>query len=673
MQSDLRKLPNIDVGLDGRQHIFNSQLKTIYHGTPKAEMLFHMKNRVTETIDKYFPHIFRGGKTVEKIAAREFRKIDNDPVLTDVAKGIRKERIIAKFGLSRYDLKVQSDADELLAILGAPDGTKLNTEQTAWMESNKLVGAQQAREYHLPGWDTSHRVWEKHYSEVIRKLYNLDNQMNNHYQMYKFYISNVGKMEDGLLKSHMDFYKMYAQGAMGFGVRVTDEMRNDPRLALKGTLYDRLADNNVAGVITKIGRKLGILAKPGEIPGNIQNGELADDLKKFTFTEADMMWLSNLEAQYQMASLLSHPKSYVNNIYGGTVNNLTNAGFRNLKDAKDIRYLKKINPKWNSMEDVQKEVEEWGVIEEFIRHQIGLTQGLTTGKLGEFVDDALKLISKDPMVADETLRSLAKKHELAESVLDKAAWFMRKSERILRRDSFMAHYVQEYKRWGSRLPYDHPWLNAGGLRGVKATQFLYTAPFKPMFSTTSAGKILTRFQLWAWNNVKLKREIIKDAHKYGFREGTPEFDRFRRMATLDILSIALANAFMYSIFDSSLPAPWNWVQDFSDWMFGDEKERDKAFFGVYPRAVAPLQMITPPALRMIAPTITAMVNNDFSEISNYHIWAAFPFGRIGRDIMGQGNIFQNPYRIIEKTTGIPYRQMAKYMVEKREEEPFVGF
>ena len=37
----------------------------------------------------------------------------------------------------------------------------------------------------------------------------------------------------------------------------------------------------------------------------------------------------------------------------------------------------------------------------------------------------------------------------------------------------------------------------------------------------------------------------------------------------------------------------------------------------------------------------------------------FPFGRIARDVAGEGGIIENPARTIEKVTGIPYKQMSK--------------
>jgi hypothetical protein len=674
-EADLRILPNIDVGLDGAQSIMSSMLKSVFHNDPKIRILNSIVMENTGIIEKgYFPHTWVGGKKVDTFILRELSEISKNQMLTDEAKSLRKLRLLQKYGYAKRDLQVEDLSDELMKIIGSPDGTQPTQQQLSWMENNQKLSAQNIREWHKKDWEVSHTVWDNYFSDISRKIFNTYSQMNNFMIVNKFYNENYTKMDNATLRAHTEFYKLYAQGAMGFSVRIPEHIRNDPNMHLKGTLYDKLSDDNVARVITKIGRKLGLLKDTTDVPVDskvIDN--LITNMDKFEFTEADLMYISNLEAQYQMASLLSHPKSYVNNVYGGEYNNFISSGFKNLKSSRDITYLRKINPEWQSMGDVQKWVEGLGVIEEFIVHQMGLNSEKLRGKLKGFVDEAIIEIGKNRSLSDKTLYEIASKYQIREAVVNKAAWFMRKSERMLRRDSFMTHYIHAWERWGGRLNYDNPWLIKQGLDGVKATQFLYSAPFKPMFSVTAAGKILTRFQLWSWNNVKLKREILNDAHNYGFVPGTEQFDRFSRMATFDILSIALANAFMYSIFDNSLPAPWNWVQDFADWIFGDEKERNKAFFGAYPPVVAPLQMITPAAFRLVPPTIKAFYNNDFSEISGYHIWAAFPFGRIGRDLMGKGNIFQNPYQIIEKTTGIPHRQMSSYIVNEAKKEPFVGF
>ena len=203
-------------------------------------------------------------------------------------------------------------------------------------------------------------------------------------------------------------------------------------------------------------------------------------------------------------------------------------------------------------------------------------------------NSAIKKIKRDPDVKDETLRGMMQEYGLSDAFWNKAAWFMRTSERILRRDSFMAHLIQAWENYGGALPHDHPVLIEHAKRGVKATQFLYNAPFRPLFAQTQLGKVMTRFQLWSWNSVRFRNDVMREAAKYGWREGSTEFERFRRTAQLDMLMLALSSVFMYSLFEAALPAPWNWFQDTADWIFGNEKERDRAFYGTLPRAIGPV-------------------------------------------------------------------------------------
>ena len=50
---------------------------------------------------------------------------------------------------------------------------------------------------------------------------------------------------------------------------------------------------------------------------------------------------------------------------------------------------------------------------------------------------------------------------------------------------------------------------------------------------------------------------------------------------MDMMAMALANVFVSSVFDSALPPPMSWMQDTANWLFGDEKERDRAFFSSF--------------------------------------------------------------------------------------------
>ena len=85
---------------------------------------------------------------------------------------------------------------------------------------------------------------------------------------------------------------------------------------------------------------------------------------------------------------------------------------------------------------------------------------------------------------------------------------MGKPERILRRDSFMAHYVHYWKKFGGAIKDpNHPFLIELAKKGVKATQFLYNAPNRPPFARSALGKVMTRFQLWAWNAARFRNDV----------------------------------------------------------------------------------------------------------------------------------------------------------------------
>ena len=211
------------------------------------------------------------------------------------------------------------------------------------------------------------------------------------------------------------------------------------------------------------------------------------------------------------------------------------------------------------------------------------------------------------------------------------------------------------------MPLDHPFLINQAKKGVQATQFLYNAPYRPAFSRTGLGKVMTRFQTWAWNSVRFRKDVMKEARIHNYRQGSPEFDRLKRMMSTDLFVYALSGVFAYSLFEAALPAPYSWFQDTADWIFGDEKERDRAFFGSWPTAVAPLQLVTPAALRMVPATFSAVVNDDYSRLSGYYLWSMFPFGRIAYDTKGA---LQNPFYAVEKATGIPYMQIGRVLKGK---------
>tara|TARA_R110000803_G_scaffold16335_2_gene44810 strand:- start:97 stop:648 length:552 start_codon:yes stop_codon:yes gene_type:complete len=167
---------------------------------------------------------------------------------------------------------------------------------------------------------------------------------------------------------------------------------------------------------------------------------------------------------------------------------------------------------------------------------------------------------------------------------------------------------------------------------------------------------MSRFQLWSWNSVRFRNDVINRAHIAGYQEGTEEFDAFKRLAIADAFMLGMASMFQYSLFENALPAPWNWFQDTADYLMGDEEARERAFYG---SALGPLQAVTPPSMRLLGPMFKWMMSDDASELTDYYLWTIPPFGRLARDVVGPGGMVENPYYSITKFTGMPIMQAAK--------------
>ena len=113
----------------------------------------------------------------------------------------------------------------------------------------------------------------------------------------------------------------------------------------------------------------------------------------------------------------------------------------------------------------------------------------------------------------------------------------------------------------------------------------------------------------------------------------------------------------------------SYMQDTADWLFGDEKKRERAFFNQWPHpALAPLSTVTGPSLRFFLGPTKAIINNDWEPFLNYQLWTWAPFGRMARSI---NRIVDVPEMWLEETTGLPVHRLAQKMKKarkKKEEE-----
>ena len=627
--------------------------------------------------NEYFPHI----SWERKLAAEGLRKyIDSVSKDTDLNKE-DKRRMLQKAILRHRQLDGDfvagtelkdswRDVAEVLHGL-AQDKKSIMTEGFKKYNQNKKVSSQFKRFAHTEGWMVNPEAYQLYAKNIINTFHQQVADIASKDAIHQFRI-RPNKLGKELTDLWSNFLYLYSEQAGGAPTNIPKYLLENPKMNIKGTAYAWFADNAVAHRLNKARELLGIRDKKLKLSGIPITGSLtAEDIK--TLKDVDfntLRKLGQMEAKYQLATLLAHPKSTIANLYGGSVHTLISTGWEHYKNAKSIKYLRlHVNKNWKSMEDVNDWVRSLGIIEEFLIYEANINPSIKSANMQRAVKDAIRAIKKDPNLPDKNLYNIAKKYGITESAFNKAASFMRLPERYLRRDAFMAHYLQAREKFGNLTPdYNNATLVEMAKKGVKATQFLYSAPYRPAFANSQLGKVMTRFQIWAWNSVRFRRQILEEASIHGFREGTQEFEKFKRLAIADMFMLGLSNIFMYSIFENALPAPWNWFQDTADMMFGDDKQRERAFFGAYPYPLQPLQVITPPALRLLPPMFKAMVTDDYSRLSDYYIWTMFPFGRLMRDVAGPGGIIENPMRTVEKTTGLPYMQFGSYFKALQEQE-----
>ena len=608
--------------------------------------------------NKYYPHIYSKAK-LEEYLEKKIEAIKNNNTLDDRDKAeqmINVARDImqthhngSRIAASLFDEDFQSAVYQAVSDNkeAAKNGMKKLTDNIRTV----FTGSMMSRKGDMTG----HIVEEHIVDEYIRSNLNAYYRgvahvlSNNSLNKWGEYAEKVGYPQEnvGALKK---FMQLYMNQAVGHYTVIPDNYLNDPALQLNGTVYSKLADDKVAKRIQGIREKLGI-TKTKTFMG--------EEIKLDEFEPRDVVRWANLEAKFSLATLLTHFKSAAANVYSGYANTIISTGPKNLKRAKSFKYLSAINPKWKSMADVNTWVHELGVVEELFLEQLGGEHLYKKRSVREFISEAGKLYASGK--GNKTnFRDLARRYNVSKTAFEKMAWFMRVPERYLRRDAFMSHLVQAYEEFDGVLSINDPVLIDIAKKGVKSTQFLYSSPFKPMFANTGAGKIITRFQLWAWNSTRFRNDIIKGAEDYGYRQGSPEFDRYKRFMIMDMLMLGLSSAFIYSLFEAALPQPYSWMQDWADLFFGNDKERDRAFFGSYPSPLQPLQMITPISLRLVGPSVKAMIDGDWSRVANYHVWTMFPFGRMARDFFQKpSGIVHNPSRLFEKTFGIPFQDFAR--------------
>ena len=482
--------------------------------------------------------------------------------------------------------------------------------------------------------------------------------------------------------------RLYVRDTMGKPSVFTPEILNDPGLNIKRTPYYWLSDHamitsqnsinrflvraNKLNRVTDLDREVFLQDNGRKMTLDDEkafSNKLLDDLTKISpdgvLTSNQVKVLaslykgaSDLEAKVEMMSLLFHAKSYITNKIGGTSNLVAETGWKPFRQAGKIEYWQGLNPEFKSMKDVNDWVARMGVIENYITHEAGITGNFREGKWKTFFDEATKEIISNPMMKDHRLFEIARNNGITEQSVKLGATFMRSSERDLRTRSFLAGYVKARETYGPMdgLRFDEPFLLDQARKTVSTSQFLYGAAQRPPFSRTSIGKMFSRFKLWGWSSVKLRRTVYQDAKDRGFAVGSREFDRLKRYAMADMMAMSLAGMFPFSLFETALPPPFSWISDIADYFFGEGYEQESAFFG---SPLGPLNELTPVFLSkgfaLTDTVLRGLVSGEIDTMADYQLSVLFPFGRMGHDVLRSINDPANSPRYL---AGIPLREFA---------------
>lgn len=411
---------------------------------------------------------------------------------------------------------------------------------------------------------------------------------------------------------------------------------------------------------------------------------------------------STFEGRYELMSLLFHPKTMIANYYGGGTNIYADVGSQVFKQALSEKYLvqevfsgaeyevmdpltrKIIKQKVRNMKDIERIWVQKGLLEGMYLEEVGLSNTFKGAEAKRFGVALVKRMGKwereNPELSENPLeyeketklsiKELMKRYNVGEGMVQKGALFMSTSERTLRRTAATAHYLNARQSVlplieKGQMKWDSPFLIDMARKGIEASQYIYHSAYRSNYSNTSLGRVMTRFHPYAWNSIKRRRNLHREAGYTKFVKNTDSQIRYQRQMTADLMSMALASVFVGTMFEYALSPPMSWMQDTSQWLFGDKEERKRAFFSAWPHtSLAPLQIVTPPISRFVLTPVTALLNGEWDNFMKYQAATWAPGGRFMRDAY---RTWQSPSMGWDWLTGLPAHRIGQHVKKQRNE------
>jgi hypothetical protein len=653
--------------------------------------------------EKYFPHMNFGYDTAAKREFAESVRLEGERVFREVLEltndpeeALRAQDFFmqtmerkAQFSLEYFsirDLIYESKKKDITEAELDADLVRIGFESK--------IGPLEARVYDLKGYDKRSSTITDYLDKLINGWYknvvaihgeyeikNMEHRMRDYKPSAKerkhFSKSN---RYDNYVEVWSDYVRLYLQSVLGHQSYFSQEMMDDIAknsidplfLKDKRNLYFLTSDQNLVQAYEKLWKSK--KWKHAPFVGRIMRDAPEDAQARKEYFSRKIHDFGRMEAQYELMTLLANTGTWATNIFGGTTMTIGSAGLRNFKDsfnnkiiyerllsdAEGNAVLKLYNGKSvKNKNDLHEWLKERGVIDNFIQNEFEYNEPLKTGlgkagvNIKDFQRDITRAIKTPKDVRDKNVNEVIDKYGVKDVMLKYGSFFMQHSERINRLNAFIAHGLQAVEKFGPEgrdLNIGDEFVFQMALKGIENTQFLYQNALRPAFMRTATGKVLARFKLFVWNAVRVRKEFYKQAKLYGFREGTTEYERFKDTFMIDIFMAALGGAFMFSIFDTALSPPLDWVQALADWLYGDKNERDMAFFG---SPLGPANLLKPPIARIPESMIELMMG-DWEKFSSYSVYTMFPFGRAVRQAK---QIAERPERTGEVLLRLPVNKV----------------
>ena len=315
----------------------------------------------------FVPHYFLSKKRFKKAEESEYKFLENKKKSMSKEEYKKaKQDIWLKYRFKNGDWDSSEmymvdimDADLFKDTLkdAAKSASTRQAQSLKMPKINQMFNNMHSRTLHSGGYivgpEATHLYLRNLSRTAFRQLNNLTSRYTLHQmrkRLYKTMIKgNKKERKEGRKHANawVNFWTLYAKRAMGMPSVINKALYENPDMKLNTNPYGWWADNRFADWVNNAFKKLGLAKKvPENLTKDFSKKELKELESLIGFNAYDAQRWSNLEGQFELATLMTHPKTPINNIFGGTMHTFQSVGYQPLKKARTLQELQKINPKW---------------------------------------------------------------------------------------------------------------------------------------------------------------------------------------------------------------------------------------------------------------------------------------------------------------------------------------